>query len=166
MVWKRDVENNIQILEGEYNSARSIRKKFLFSKLAVMELGGWTEESIDEIVENIYERKLSSGNNKKYINEKIKLIHGFKYNNFREAIVCLVGIINFDKIEKLVDPKVYNPFQSELNNLWQVRGEYAHTHSRVKALRYTPSVVRNSYKIIFNGLNEIEKVLKTIKYKK
>lgn len=58
---KRDISKNIDDLDSFYNSSwRSPRRQFFFAKLAVLELCGWIEETMDDIVKDCKNRKISS----------------------------------------------------------------------------------------------------------
>ena len=58
-----------------------------YSKLALLELCGWIEESMDNVVQGI-KRRLKDEKNKEYVDSIIKQNYGFGYEgNFRNMLM-------------------------------------------------------------------------------
>jgi hypothetical protein len=50
MIAKTYILNNLSTIEKLYNDSSSIKNSLFYSKLAILELCGWTEESMDDII--------------------------------------------------------------------------------------------------------------------
>ena len=97
------IESTLSVLDVWYNepSAGPDRPK-LISKLALLELCGWIEETFDEMIRNIGNQTLGD---EKWVNEKlIDRTSGFKYDaHLRSMIVELVGEVFARRIEEKMD---------------------------------------------------------------
>jgi len=150
-------------LEREYNRSSSSKKSLYYSKLALIELCGWIEESMDDIILRCAKRKLKEAGNFKYTDETIvQPNHGFTYkSHFRRMLIQLLGIITAEKIEALVDPVKAAGLKSQLGTLKISRNSEAHTH--LKGLTKTidsPSVTLARFPFIYDGLKEYESVIR------
>ena len=87
---------------------------------------------------------------------------GLHYDrNFRELFIRLIGIINFERIEKGMDPHKLSQLSSTLNNLTLARNPHAHTHLRgVTVAINAPTVTISHFNSVYEGLKEFERVLK------
>ena len=94
-----------------------------YSKLAILELCGWIEESMDDIAKSNANRYLKEKRNVDFIDDSIiKLTHGFDYNNnFRIMLMQLVGIINIEKLEYKLDSTKFHIMKSTLGSLKDCR---------------------------------------------
>ena len=131
MIAKSYIESTLKELDKLYNQASSQKKAIYFSKLAVIELCGWIEETVDEIVLRHANRKLKNNDNKTYCKEKIiKSNYGFQYlQNVRPMLISLVGLIGVEKIENELEKTAQiTLLKSNLGNLKLSRNEAAHTH--------------------------------------
>lgn len=101
MIVKGYIENTIDELDKLYNASTSQKKTIYYSKLALLELCGWLEETMDNIVEAHCNRKLKlTANKTEFKKERIKPIYGFEYNrHFRPMLMAAIGIIELEKIE-------------------------------------------------------------------
>jgi hypothetical protein len=141
----------------------------LYSKLAVLELGGWTEDCIDNILIRYVSKKVKSKDFIDYMNYKIKYTYGFDEEKHFKSLFGLIGIHHVEKVEKKMDPQVKQKLFSALNTLWKERSARAHqtvTLPRPTQNFSTPSVCIRLFQEIFDGLQEYERLLKKeIKYK-
>ncbi len=165
MIGKTSILQNLNSLEHLYNNTTSTKKTLFYSKLAILELCGWIEESMDDLVRRCANRKLRIRDNRSLVeNEIIKRIHGFDYHNhFRKMIMQVIGLISLEKIEKRVNPHKLNSLQASLNALTTRRNNEAHTHLKGTARTLdAPSLTKSRFILIYDGLKDFENKLKQI----
>jgi hypothetical protein len=163
MIARSYIESNLKQLDRLYNSAGSQKMKLYYSKLAMLELCGWIEETMDDVVIKCANRVLKVHSNKAYIADKVvKPTYGFEYEkHFRRMLVFVVGLMSVEKIEKNVDAVKYARFKSALGSLKAARNKEAHTH--LKGITRTvdaPSVTMRNFVYVYEGLVEYQKKLK------
>ncbi len=125
------IENNLRSLDFRYRKSESIKDASFVSKLAILELCGWIEVSLDDCIERASARVLKMPENEKFMKQKIKKNAGFDYDaHFKAMIVNLIGIWGFEKIVQQVDPAVATNFMNELRILKVSRNSLAHTYTR------------------------------------
>jgi len=161
MIAKSYIQKNLKQLEARFSKAKTPKDNLYFSKLAVMELCGWVEVSLDDVVERIIQQKLKETKNKRdFSRDVIKRNWGFKYENFRRMLTQAVGIIVVERIEKKVDQNVSAQFQSGLGNLTTARNSIAHTYiPGMQATIDAPSVTMARFNHLYDGLKEFERVI-------
>lgn len=159
MVNKKDIEKNLKRLNEEYdrsfNSLDSDMPNF-FSKLAVMELSGWIEESFDEILYNYIDSHMDD-NYKKIIKGFIKNNYGFKFetNTFKIFSIVL-GACNWGKIILKLPKGYLDNFKSILDKYSKLRNSMAHTYSRGMTPYYiAPSQVLFDFNTIWKPICKI-----------
>jgi hypothetical protein len=165
MISKSYILDNLVTMEKLYNKSKGAKKGLFYSKLAILELCGWIEESMDDIIQRCSIRKLKIADNRKYIkNEVIKRTFGFEYNNnFRNMLIKLIGIINVERLEKKLDPIKFQLLVSNLNTLKEIRNSEAHTHLKGITKRLdAPSVTKNRFSYLFEGLKDIDSKLRNL----
>ena len=165
MITKSYIESNIRRMNYKYNQARSNKEALFFAKMAIIELSGWIEESVDEIIIRCANRNLKETSNKEYIRDQVvKPNYGFHYKKkFQRMITVLIGLIMYEQLEKLLDPIKFQRMKSELGNLAQKRNEEAHTHIKITRTINAPSVTLRQYYSIYEGLMDFEQKLKLLK---
>ncbi len=163
MIVRSHILETLKILDQKYNSAVGAKEPLLYSKLAIIELCGWIEESMDDIVLRCARHYLKNEDNIKYVkNEIVKRTYGFEYDtHFRRMLIQLLGIINVERIEKNVDLNKREKFKAALNTLKNPRNSAAHTHVK-GILRHidTPSVTLGHFMSLYEGLIEFDAILK------
>jgi DNA-binding HxlR family transcriptional regulator len=76
----------------------------VYSKMAILEVCGWLEESFDEIAHNCVRRRLRTLESRKFLFEKIKSTHGFQYDlNIRPLISHAIGVVRLLQIEREIE---------------------------------------------------------------
>lgn len=160
MIAKSYIQQNLDQLNSRFNKSSTPKDNLYFSKIAIMELCGWVEISVDDLMLRIVRRNLKIAKNyTDFADDVIANNYGFKYKrHFRYMLIQAVGIINVEKIEKQVDSLKKARLESQLNNLSKIRNELAHTY--VKGTQYTidaPSVTRSRFDQIYEGLIEYDK---------
>jgi uncharacterized Fe-S cluster-containing radical SAM superfamily enzyme len=99
MINGETIQKTLDELENLYNSAsengvENSKILILYSKLAILELCGWIEETQDEIIINYVKTKLQRVETITYFEKEIvDKIYGFHYNNqyFRKMLVYTIG---------------------------------------------------------------------------
>ena len=163
MLSKSSILSNLSTINKLYNKTSSKKEAFFYSKLAILELCGWIEESMDNIVINCANRKLRNNDNLIFLKKEIiKKVHGFDYhNNFRKMLMQVVGLIRLEIIESKVDQTKLEQMKAALNALKAQRDPVAHTHIKGVTLRIdAPSITKQRFVNVYEGLKNIEHELK------
>ncbi len=138
--------------------------------MAILELCGWIEESMDEIINNCAKKNLRTQDQiEKVKKDIIKKNHGFKYeSNFKKMLIQLIGFINVCRLEKKVDAIKFDRLKSNLKDLKSFRDQEAHTYITQSFTRRidAPSRTLSRLNDIYEGLKDYEKKLKGFKLKK
>ncbi len=139
MIAKSYITSTLNELDKLYNSASSQKKSIYFSKLAIIELCGWIEETLDVILIKHSNRNLKKIENKNYCKKQIvKRNYGFQYDeNIRLMLIKLIGLIQVERLEyELEKTAQITALKSTLTGLKQGRNEAAHTHLKGITRRY------------------------------
>lgn len=140
MVVKGNIEKNLKEIDASFKKATDLKEMTYFSKLAILELCGWLEMSMDEIVLKHSKRCLKLKSNlDHYEKSVVNRTYGFEYEkHWRGMVTRLVGLSICDKFDAVTSPSVLAPFEAELETLRKLRNQLAHT--------YTHSVGQPGYK--------------------
>ncbi len=159
MINRQKIDEDLLELERHYNSARETRDLLFFSKLALLELCGWIEESMDDIISGCASLHLTDPKNISYIEENVIFgTSSFEYRKFREMLMRIVGLIGIEKIEKNYDLQKFDVMRSTPGTLRKYRDNAAHTHiSGATQVDYTPSIIYREFNRVYAGLDDIEK---------
>lgn len=164
MIAKSYISKNLQELDKLYNDASSQKKAIYFSKLALIELCGWIEETVDDIVIRHAYRNLKENSNKEdYENTTVKNTYGFDYKrNIRPLLLNLIGLIGVEKIErKLEDTGQITLLKGYLGSIKVSRNQAAHTHLKGITRTYNaPSRTINDFQRIVLVLEKIDQELR------
>ena len=139
MIAKSYIKSTLEELDKLYNQASSQKKAIYFSKLALMELCGWIEESFDDIVIRHANRNLKESNNRTYCKDSIvKPNYGFEYKkNIRPMLISLIGLIELEKLETELEKSAQiTLLKGYLGNIKDSRNSAAHTHLKGVTRRY------------------------------
>lgn len=163
MIVKGYIQSTLDDMETLYNCHHSLKKDIYYSKLALIELCGWIEESFDSIIKLSIRNKLKSHSYKKYMNDTINNTHGFQYNtHFRKMLIVALGICDAEKLEQKID-KVGNIqlLTSTLATLKNIRNENAHSYIKgTTTTIQTPSVTKAQFARIYPIIKQIEKEIR------
>ena len=163
MIVKGYIESTLRELEKLYNQHQSVKKDIYYSKLALLELCGWIEESFDSIVKVSVSKKLKTDAYKVILKKTIKRNYGFQYaNNFRPMLINAIGLYKSEKIERTIDNTGnIQILSTTLGNLKQVRDTNAHTFIRGTTTSIqTPSITISQFQRVFPIIKEFERELK------
>jgi len=163
MIVKGYIESTLQELEMLYLQHQSVKKDIYYSKLALLELCGWIEESFDAIVKTSIIDKLKSEAYKNILKATIKKNYGFQYsNNFRPMLTKAIGLYKSEKIERKIDSSgKVQVLSTTLGNLKQVRDDNAHTFIRgTTTTVQSPSITISQFQRIYPIIKEFEREVK------
>ena len=173
MINREAIQQTLEELKNLYNSAsengvENSKILIFYSKLAILELCGWIEETQDEIIINYVKIKLQKVETIAYFKKEIvDKIYGFHYSNqyFRKMLVYTIGIVALEKLEAQLeeDGGSLSRMKSMLGTINRQRNEAAHKHLTETTPRYdSPSVTYNNFLIIYALLQKLETVLYTL----
>jgi len=167
MIAKSYIEKSLKDLDKLYSSSGSQRKATMYCKMATLELCGWIEDTVDEIVLRHAKRKLKLNlNYLEYKRDFVKKTSGFVYEyHIRGLLMRLIGLIGLEEIEKNLeaDHAKITVLKTQLNNLVQIRNNAAHTHLKnVTPQYFSPSACQGSFVIIYNCLKSIDDELRSL----
>lgn len=172
MITKSYIFNNLKTIESLYISSPTTKKGLFYSKLAILELCGWIEETMDDIILRCAKRHIKDNDNLDFVeSEVIKRTYGFEYKkHFRRMLIHTLGIINLEKLERKFNPIAFQLLESSLETLKICRDKEAHTHLKGMTRRLdSPSVTINRFNYVYDGLKDIDiKIRKSkllVKYK-
>lgn len=163
MIVKSYIQGNLYKIEHLYNKSVSTQNGLFYSKLAVIELCGWIEMSMDDMVMRLSIRLLKKATNRKYIEKEIvRRTYGFDYEkHFRPMIEAIIGRSGIECLEANVNPALFQPMIGALSSLKTTRDQLAHQYIKGTTLVIdSPSVTRSRFQLILKGLCDLERVLK------
>ena len=167
MIAKSYILSNLHALNRSYGTAPTPKEAQFFSKLAILELCGWIEESMDDVILSCARKHLKEPVNRDYCEKQIvKRTFGFDYhNNFRSMLIRLLGLIAVEKIERKTDAAIHAKMISALSTLKQQRDSEAHTHLRgVTRTINAPSVTIGQFQPVYGGLVEIDRMVRLARF--
>lgn len=168
MVQDAGIRAELKELNRLFNNFPSNTNTLFFSKLAIIELCGWTEICMDEIVLTCARQHLKPDIYPRFENDIVKRTYGFNYeDDFRRMLIHLIGLVKMEQIESNLDQQSFQRFKSELGSLKQIRDkEVAHTYiaAGVTLNIDAPSKTIKRFEILREGLQEIESNIKKIRF--
>ncbi|MBA3019139.1 MAG: hypothetical protein FP811_13495 [Desulfobacteraceae bacterium] len=165
MIARSYIKANLERIERLYNKSSSIQDGLFYSKLAILELCGWIEISMDDIVFRLAKKHLRRSQNINYVEkEVIKRTFGFDYSqHFRKMLINIIGIVGVEKLEKKIDSIKHQLMISSLDSMKLYRNSEAHTYIKGTTRRMdAPSLTKNRLNDIYNGLKNIDDELRRI----
>lgn len=143
--------------DGLSNRKKSTKKTIedmeLCAKTAVIELGGWIEVAVDEVLIGYTTRKIADPTELKRIKTQvIGKVYGFDYEkNFKPLVERILGI---DLYNRMMQPYAQDgrlqKLQSELEKIKPQRNTAAHTNWTGSSKNFeAPSVIINRLRIIY-----------------
>jgi len=160
MIAKSYIESNLNEIERQFNKSRSQKEPLYFSKLAVLELCGWLEISIDDLVCRAVRKRVKDARVFASFEESVvNPVYGFHYKrHFRKMLCGAVGEITMHEIETNMDQLKRQQLESELNALSVNRNSLAHTYLKGVTQNIDgPSRTIARFQITYNCLKEFEK---------
>jgi hypothetical protein len=164
MVVKKHILSNIKRLDSLYNSSPTVEASY-YSKLAIIELCGWIELTMDNIVENFANKHLKTQPYKDSFRSLKEKNYGFDYKqNFRKMLSQTVGLHNTEKLEtKLNHSGQIAILNATLDSLKTLRNDAAHTYIDATKTYQAPSVTKAQLDQIYPILKDFSKEVKKLK---
>lgn len=162
MVAKTYIAENLRQIEHLFNSSVSVQKSLFYSKLAVIELCGWIEMSMDDIVLRLSSRRLSEPINHKYIEKDVvRRTYGFDYDfHFLPMIEAVIGRHGIEQMNARLDNSLIPPHVASLSALKIARNKLAHQYIKGTTLVIdAPSATNARFPVVLAGLKNVEAVL-------
>ena len=162
MIALSEIQSNLQNLDRLFSKSRSQKEALYYSKLAIIELCGWIEMSMDDIILRCAMRKLKLASNKKLAREFVKKNYGFHYSlHFRNMLTKLVGLIALERIERRLDQAKFIRLEAELSKLKLIRDPEAHTFIKgITRQIDSPSITLAQFHVISDGLLDYDRILR------
>ena len=163
MIVKGYITATLEELEALYNRHQSVKKDIYYSKLALLELCGWIEESFDSIAKTSVNKNLKTDKYRGLLKEVIKYNHGFQYNgNFVPMLMKTVGLQKIERVEVQIGGANVQVLSTVLGNLKKIRNDHAHTFIRGTTTSIqSPSVTNSQFLQIYRIIKDFERKLKT-----
>ena len=130
-----------------------------YSKLAVLELCGWIEVSIDDFALRAVRKRVGDpSKRRKFSDNVINKVYGFHYTKHFRRIACsAVGEIVVARVEEEMDQTKRAQLESDLNSLAVSRNSLAHTYVKGFTQQIdAPSTTIQRFNRIYAGLIEFE----------
>ena len=166
MIAKSYILSNLNTLDHKYRSTTSRKEGLFYSKLAILELCGWIEESMDDIILRCSTKHLRENNNLKDVHKRVvEKTYGFDYNtHFRNMLIKILGYIGLEKLERKADPIKLHILKSTLGDLKARRDAEAHTHIKgITRQLDAPSVTKQRFIQVYDGLIDLDSQLRTMR---
>lgn len=162
MISKTYILANLRRLDAAYRQSTDQKHAFYFSKLAILELCGWIEMSMDDIVICHCKRNVRD---QKYHDFVVKDIvgrtYGFEYDrHFKAMLIRLIGVISFERIERNISIATTARLTAELGNLKVLRNNLAHTYAKHVAAIDAPSTTHGRFAALYAGLKAYDDALR------
>lgn len=163
MVVKKHILKTIKRLDTLYNPTST--DATYFSKLAIIELCGWIEFTMDNIAEHFAKKKLKTQTYKDIFKGVKDNNFGFEYKkNFRKMLIQTIGLHNMEKLEQKVNKTGgITVLDSTLDTLKALRNDAAHTHIGATTTYQAPSVTKLQLETIYPILKTISQEIKKVK---
>lgn len=164
---KKQIQNNLLQLDSYYRKASSSknpsdnRKVLYYAKLAIIELCGWTEESMDDIVLTCAKRCLTDTKNITDIEEVVSRTWGFDYSSdFRNMLIQVMGIVNVERLERNIDQIQLQRMRTEFGHLKPDRNVHSHTHLKRMPRIDSTAVTIGRFRNIYVCLKDFERCVR------
>lgn len=153
------IRNTLILIDTEYSSCTGTQLPILYSKLAVLELCGWIETNIDNLLFEYVNNHIIDNDCKKGIKRIIDKNYGFDYNNNLFPLFCSVlGINNLENILDKLNASDLQNLKSITEAYTKERNKAAHTDTPIGTTRSykSPSNVLYDFNLIKTAFQTIE----------
>lgn len=164
MINYNNIENVLVRLDNEFNlSLSDPDMPVFFSKLAVIELAGWLEDSIDDMLFEYLDNHLLDAQIITVVKNTIKKNYGFKYEgNIQKICIAVVGANNWENIIDKLNDTDLNNLISITNTLSTSRNNAAHSSIVVTRTFNAPSITLSDFRKIKPAIMTIESEISSI----
>ena len=162
-VVKKHILATLESLDGHYNTAPTTEATY-YSKLAIIELCGWLEFTVDSIAEYYANKKLRTIPYRDIFSSIKQNTFGFDYKkHFRKMLYQTIGLPVMEKIErKINNGGLITILDTELDNLKILRDDAAHTYIDATKTYQAPSVTKTQLTRIYPILKLINKEVRAL----
>lgn len=164
MIAKTYIAANLREINSAFNASANQKHALYFAKLAILELCGWIELSMDDIVRMRSRRTIRVAANQAFVEtEVIKRNYGFSHQNFRGMLIRVMGLHDVERLEQRVDTAKRAKLEAQLISLVTIRNSLAHTY--VKGVTTTidaPSVTMARFAEVYEGLCDYERLIRRL----
>lgn len=150
------LNRNLKLCEEIYYQTDGDKKQLML-KLALLEACGWLEECLDSLYNEI---TIDQEKFEKEARKRIQGIYAFDATSIQEALILLIGIVNYSRLEKSLNQEMWEISKSSLGTLKKARDSSAHTTYENTQNYMGISSIENNIKNIMKSLYEIEKYLR------
>ena len=164
MIAKTYIERNLRRLDAWHGKTSDTSLSFYYAKLAVLELCGWIEMSMDDMIMRHCGRHIRIPENYKFVEKDVvRRTYGFDYDrHFRQMLIKLIGVVQTESIERRMDVGVLTRFEAELQSLKTIRDLLAHTYAKNPPPIDAPSRTRARFTPVYQGLRAYDNALRAL----
>jgi hypothetical protein len=162
MIAKTYISTNLKSLDVLYQGSASVKHGLFYSKLAIIELCGWIETTMDDVITRCANRNLRNPANRNHIQTTtIRRNYGFKYeDNFRRMLIQVIGLKYVERVERRADYAKFQKMIAALSLLTTSRNSVAHTYIKGATMTLdAPSVTSARFTEVYDGLLELERAM-------
>jgi hypothetical protein len=166
LINKTRIQKTITQIDKRYQSNPGAMDGLYFAKLAILEVCGWIEESMDGIILSYANSHLTNIRNIDYTkNVIVEKTWSFAYDShFRLMLMRILGIILLERLEMSFDIAKFTKMKGSLSFLKERRDQQAHTYIKGRTVHIdAPSVTARHFQNVYDGLTHIESLLHQIK---
>jgi hypothetical protein len=160
------IQNLLDELQNLYDNPANQSHQVYYSKLALLELCGWLEVVLDDIVLTYARAKLTSPANLDQLNNEIVgKTYGCSYkSNFRNMLLKTIGLCSVEKLEnELTRLGLLTTLKGQLETLVGLRNGAAHTTiAGVMPTFQAPAVMKRYLVVIYPILVTVETELQRL----
>eukprot|EP01047_Picozoa_sp_COSAG01_P044584 COSAG01_NODE_4044_length_5408_cov_1.746468_7_plen_167_part_00 len=161
MIPRKQIETGLKNLDQLYNTSMAgadPTEPIYYSKLAVLELTGWIEESFDIIAYRAIKNELTTVKFSNIAQDAVKKNSGFNFdNNFLTMLQKLIGVVECERLHEYLDSDgTLARLRAELNAVFKQRCKAAHVNiARTTVAFDAPSVSLGRLRIVYPILREM-----------
>lgn len=164
MIVKGVIYKTLKDLDRLFTKENDPSKQLFYSKLALMELCGWIEVTMDNIVDGVCKKNITNPDHIKKIQADIKRNSNFHYDdNFKKMLAHVIGLSSIEKIENKATPQKLLTLKATLDSLKGPRNSAAHTFIKGAGVSINaPSVTLANFNILFEGFKDFKATMKLL----
>ncbi|QZY95988.1 hypothetical protein [Pantoea dispersa] len=166
MIYKTAIQTTLYDLNRLFVKEKKASKQVFYSKLALMELCGWIEITMDNIVNCTLKKHLSNLEHIKSVQKAIRYNSNFNYeSNFKPLLTHVIGLKGVELVEKKLTQQKFVTMKAALDYLKTPRNSAAHTF--IKGMTQTidaPSVIIAKFLILLEGFKDFVTAMKQLKF--
>ena len=153
------IETILTVLDAQFSSTVGSTDRTLpiaYSKLSLLEISGWIEESMDTILFNYIDSKIIDATCKSQTKDVIRKNYSFDESHFYHIFICALGVNNLENILDHIGAAQTTVLMAKFNDYASKRNNAAHKYQLVTSTFPAPSQVLNDYRIIKPIISDLE----------